>query len=84
MAERHPKEQVGIVLSSKMDKTAVVQITRLVQHPAYKKVIRVRKRYPVHDAKKLAKVGDKVRIAETKPISKSKRWKLVEVISSAS
>ena len=80
MAERHRKEQVGIVLSNKMNQTAVVQVTRLVQHPIFHKVIRVRKKYVVHDEKKAAKIGSKVRIRETKPLSKTKRWQLVEVL----
>ena len=81
MAERHKKERVGIVLSSKMEKAAVVQVTRLVQHPIFKKVIRRHKKYVVHDGKKIAKVGDKVRIVETKPVSRTKRWQLAEVIA---
>lgn len=80
MADQHRKEQVGIVLSSQMEKTAVVQVTRLVQHPIYHKVVRVRKKYVVHDEKKEAKVGSKVRIRETKPLSKTKRWQLVKVV----
>ncbi len=80
MAERHRKELVGTVLSNKMEKTAVVQVTRLVQHPLFHKVIRVRKKYVAHDEKK-SKIGDKVRISETKPVSKSKRWQVVEVMS---
>ncbi|MBI4394641.1 MAG: 30S ribosomal protein S17 [Candidatus Omnitrophica bacterium] len=81
MAERHRKERVGMVLSSKMEKTAVVEVTRLVKHPIYHKVMRVRKKYIVHDEKKEAKVGNKVRIQETQPLSKTKRWRLIEVIS---
>ena len=84
MADRHRKEQVGVVLSSQMEKNTIVQVTRLMQHPIYKKVVRRRKKYLVHDEKKIAKTGDKVRITETKPMSKTKRWKLVEVVSSAS
>ncbi len=83
MADRHRKERVGIVLSSKMQNTAIVQVTRLMQHPIFKKVVRRRKRYVVHDEKKVAKVGDKVRIIETRPLSKSKRWQLTEVITSS-
>ncbi len=83
MADRHRKERVGIVLSNKMQNTAIVQVTRLMQHPIFKKVIRRRKKYAVHDGKKIAKVGDKVRIVETKPLSKSKRWQLAEVITSS-
>lgn len=77
------KERVGIVLSNKMQKTAIVQVTRLVQHPIYRKVVKQRKRYAVHDEKQAAKIGDSVRIRETKPISKTKRWQLVEVLSSS-
>ena len=80
---RHRKEQVGVVLNSKVEKTAIVQVTRLMQDPTYKKVVRRRKKYVAHDEKKIAKVGDKVRIIETKPISKTKRWRVAEVLRSA-
>ncbi len=80
MADRKHKERIGVVLSNQMQQTAVVEVTRLVQHPIYRKVVKQRKKYSVHDEKKIAKVGDKVRIVETRPISKTKRWKLVEVI----
>lgn len=83
MADRHRKEQVGVVLSNKMERTAVVQVTRLVQHPVYRKVIRRRKKYVVHDEKKIAKVGEKVRIKETRPVSRTKRWRVVEVLAPA-
>ena len=82
MPERHRKELVGTVQSNKMEKTAVVNVVRLMQHPAYGKVIRWQKRYVVHDEKKVAKVGDKVRIRETKPMSKTKRWRIIEVLTS--
>lgn len=82
MAEHHRKELVGTVLSNKTEKTAVVQVARLVQHPLFHKVVRIRKKYFAHDEKK-SKIGDKVRIRETKPISKLKRWQVVEVISAA-
>ena len=82
MAERHRKELVGTVLSNKTEKTAIVQVTRLVQHALFHKIVRVRKKYVAHDEKK-AKIGDKVRIRESKPLSKSKRWQVVEVVSSA-
>lgn len=83
MAERHRKERVGVVLSNKMNQTVVVQVTRLVQHPVFHKVVRLRKKYAVHDEKKSVKVGDKVRIREGKPISKTKRWQVVEVFASS-
>ena len=83
MADRHRKERVGTVLSNKMERTVVVQVTRLVQHPVYRKVMRRRKKYTAHDEKKITKVGDKVRIRETKPLSRTKRWQIVEVLASS-
>lgn len=74
------KELVGIVVSDKMDKTIVVKVERLVRHPLYKKVIRKHKKYKAHDEHNIAKVGDKVRIMETRPLSKEKRWRLVEIL----
>jgi len=64
----------GVVVSDKMDKTVVVAITRLKEHPKYRKRYKVTKRYKAHDEKNECKVGDKVMIRETKPISKDKRW----------
>jgi small subunit ribosomal protein S17 len=81
MSERgHRKERIGIVVSDKMDKTIVVKVDRLAQHPIYKRVIRRSKKFKVHDEEKKAKIGDRVKIAETRPISKEKRWRLVEVL----
>jgi len=77
---RHTKELVGIVMRTKMQKTIVVEVTRLAQHPLYNKVMKRRKRYVVHDEKGIAKIGEKVRIIETKPISKTKHWRLCEVV----
>ncbi|MFH1459731.1 MAG: 30S ribosomal protein S17 [Candidatus Omnitrophota bacterium] len=74
------KERVGIVLSDKMNKTRVVRIERLSQHPLYKKRIKKFINVKFHDEKNQAKTGDKVRISETRPISKDKRWKLVEIM----
>ena len=82
MAERHRKELIGTVLSNKMERTAVVNVVRLVQHPTYGKVMRQRKKYVAHDENKVAKVGDKVRIRETRPMSRTKRWRVVEVLAS--
>jgi small subunit ribosomal protein S17 len=73
------KERVGIVSSSKMDKTIVVTVDRLARHKRYKKVIKISKNYYAHDENNTAKVGDEVRISETRPTSKLKRWRLVEV-----
>ncbi len=75
------KERVGVVVRAKMAKTIVVEVERLTQHSKYKKVIKRRKRYVAHDEKSSAKVGDKVRLIETKPISRTKHWRLVEVMS---
>jgi small subunit ribosomal protein S17 len=77
------KQRVGIVASDVQDKTIIVQVDRRAPHPLYKKVVKFRTRYAAHDEKNEAKVGDRVRIAETRPISKSKRWRLVEIISRA-
>lgn len=71
----------GVVLSDKMHKTAIVEVTRLVQHPKFKKIIRRKIKYAVHDEKNEAKVGCKVEIVETRPISKTKRWRLVRVLA---
>jgi small subunit ribosomal protein S17 len=73
------KERVGVVSSNKMDKTIVVTVDRLARHKRYKKVIKISKKYYAHDENNVANVGDEVRIAETRPTSKLKRWRLVEV-----
>ena len=73
------KERVGVVTSNKMDKTIVVTVDRLARHKRYKKVIKISKKYYAHDENNQAKVGDEVRIADTRPTSKLKRWRLVEV-----
>ena len=74
------RELVCVVIRAKLEKTVVVEVERFAQHPRYKKVIRKRKCYMVHDEKKAAQVGAKVRIIESKPISKTKRWRLLEVV----
>lgn len=71
----------GVVVSTKMKKTIIVEVTRLMRHPEFMKVVRRRQKYAVHDEKNDAKTGDKVQIIETSPISKTKRWKLVKVLS---
>ncbi len=84
MSERaqrgHRKERIGTVVSDKMNKTIVVKVERFAKHPAYKKIIHRSKRFKVHDEEKVAKIGDRVKIIETRPISKEKRWRLVEVL----
>ena len=74
------KERVGEVISNKMNKTIVVQVERRFQHPRFKKVVTGYKKFYAHDEKSEAKVGDRVRIEETRPLSKLKRWRLVEVV----
>jgi len=71
----------GIVLSDKMEKTIVVEVSRLMIHPRFKKVVRRKLKYAVHDEKNEAKIGNKVKIVETKPLSKSKGWRLLKVVS---
>ncbi len=83
MAHQHKKELVGTVLSNKMKKAIVVEVMRLVQHPQYKKTIRQRNKFVAHDEKGVAKVGDKVRIREIRPMSRTKRWALSEVLTAA-
>jgi small subunit ribosomal protein S17 len=77
------KERVGEVISSNMAKTIVVQVHRRFAHPKFKKVITTYKKLYAHDEKSEAKVGDRVRIEETRPISKTKRWRLVAVVERA-
>ena len=77
------KTKVGNVVSAKNAKTVIVEITRLREHPLYKKVITVRKRFPAHDAEGVVKAGDVVRIQESRPFSATKRWQVVEVLSRA-
>ena len=77
------KTRIGTVVSDKMDKTVVVSIERRVQHPVYGKMVRRTKRLKAHDEKNEAKTGDTVRIMETRPMSKDKRWRLVEIVERA-
>ena len=83
VARGHRKEQVGEVISDKMVKTIVVRVERRFRHPKFEKVITRYKKYYAHDEKSAAKVGDRVRIQETRPLSKLKRWRLVEVVGRA-
>ena len=75
------KTRVGVVRSDKMDKTIVVDVIRRVPHPQFKKIIKRTTRLYAHDEKGEAKAGDKVRIMETRPMSKQKRWRLIEVLA---
>jgi small subunit ribosomal protein S17 len=77
------KFRVGVVVSDKMQKTVVVQIDRRMPHPVYGKMVTRSKRLKAHDEENSAKVGDTVRIMETRPLSKDKRWRLVEIVERA-
>ena len=83
-ADRHArKTRQGLVVSDKMDKTVVVAIERRVPHPVYGKMVTRTKRLKAHDEGNTAKVGDTVRIVETRPLSKDKRWRLLEIVERA-
>ncbi|MBD2524392.1 30S ribosomal protein S17 [Nostoc sp. FACHB-133] len=75
------KERVGLVVSDKMQKTVVVAIENRAPHPKYGKIVVNTQRYKVHDEENQCKVGDRVRIQETRPLSKTKRWKITEVLN---
>lgn len=77
------KARVGVVVSDSRDKTVTVEVRGQKRHFRYGKTVPVRKRYHVHDEANDANVGDKVRITETRPLSKSKRWRLVEIVERA-
>ena len=84
MAERAlRKTRVGIVVSNKMNKTVVVAIVDSVQHPLYKKIIKRTVKMKAHDENNECKIGDRVQIMETRPLSKDKRWRVVEIIEKA-
>jgi len=75
------KERTGVVVSDKMKKTIVVRVERRERHPLYGKEIRTSRKFYAHDEKNEAKVGDRVRIVETRPLSRLKRWRLIEVVT---
>jgi small subunit ribosomal protein S17 len=82
VAERGKKtELVGKVTSAKMEKTIVVEVQRLVQHPKYRRVVRISKKFYAHDEKREAKQGDTVTIVSARPLSRLKRWRLKEVLT---
>jgi len=77
------KVKVGRVVSDKMDKTIVVSVERLARHPLYKRVIRLTTRFKAHDEHNEARIGDTVRIVESRPLSATKRWRLTEILARA-
>ena len=81
MSERNlRKTRVGMVVSDKMDKTIVVAIKDNVRHPLYKKILKRTKKFKVHDENNECNIGDTVKVMETRPLSKDKRWRLVEIV----
>ena len=81
--QKRRQEKVGIVTSNKMQKTVVVTVERQIIHPFYKRVVRHSKRFLAHDEKNECRPGDRVRIQETRPRSRSKRWRVVEIVNKA-
>jgi small subunit ribosomal protein S17 len=77
------KTRVGLVVSDKMDKTVVVEVKRLVPHPLYHKIVRRRVKIKAHDAQNSCRVGDKVLIEETRPLSRDKNWRVKEILEKA-
>lgn len=79
-SRKNRKKKVGVVVSDRMEKTVVVRVERLTRHPLYGRTIKSHSKFKVHDEQNQAKVGDKVLIFETRPLSKEKRWRVVEVL----
>jgi small subunit ribosomal protein S17 len=80
LIRKHRKERIGKVISNKSDKTITVLVERKVQHPLYGKFIRRSKKFMAHDENNICAMGDRVKITETRPLSKKKRWRLMEVL----
>ncbi|MGP3778952.1 30S ribosomal protein S17 [Halanaerobium saccharolyticum] len=83
MERNSRKERKGVVVSDKRDKTITVAVERRTQHPKYKRVVKKTKKYTAHDEENVCNEGDIVRIMETRPLSKTKRWRLVEIVEKA-
>ena len=81
--ERRQNTKVGVVISDKMEKTRTIAVQRSVRHPFYKKIIRRTSTFHAHDEKNISREGDTVKIVETRPLSKLKRWRLVEIVERA-
>ena len=80
---RRQNTKVGVVISDKMEKTRTIAVQRSIRHPFYKKIIRRTSTFHAHDEKNVSRVGDTVKIVETRPLSKLKRWRLVEILNKA-
>lgn len=83
MERNNRKERKGVVVSDKQDKTITVAVERRTQHPKYKRVVKKTKKYKAHDEENVCNEGDIVRIMETRPLSKTKRWRLLDIIEKA-
>ncbi len=83
MARKNRKTRIGSVVSDKMDKTVVVAVEDRVRHPLVGKIIRNTRKFKAHDAENACHVGDQVKIMETRPLSKDKRWRVVEIVEKA-
>ncbi|MCG8566880.1 MAG: 30S ribosomal protein S17, partial [Desulfobacterales bacterium] len=81
--QKNKKELIGLIVSDKMDKSVVVQVERFVQHPVYKKYIKRYKKYHAHDERNECNIGDEVKIIETRPLSKLKRFRVAEILKKA-
>ncbi len=81
--QKNKRELIGLIVSDKMDKSVVVQVERFVQHSVYKKFIKRFKKYHAHDAANECRIGDTVKIIETRPLSKLKRFRIVEIVKKA-
>lgn len=79
----HRKSKIGIVVSDKMDKSRVIAVKRFIKHPLYGKFVRKTSKFVVHDENNESHVGDTIKIMETRPLSKRKRWRLLEIIEKA-
>jgi small subunit ribosomal protein S17 len=82
-ARNRRQTATGVVVSDKMQKTVVVEITNLVRHPGYDKRVRRRTRVKAHDEENACRQGDRVRVMETRPVSKDKRWRIIEILERA-
>lgn len=83
MERKSRKERIGIVVSNKMQKTITVSVERKIKHPIYGKFMKFTSKFMAHDAEETSGIGDTVKIMETRPMSKNKRWRLVEVLEKA-
>jgi small subunit ribosomal protein S17 len=83
MLRNHRKERIGKVISNKADKTITVLVERKIKHPLYGKFVRSSKKFMAHDADNVCNEGDRVKIMETRPLSKNKRWRLTEILEKA-